>query len=293
MAVLGFSGAVAASLDGNATLLAELDERRRELGLEPLNADPALTRAAAAMVAEVAAAARRLPSRRPAQIAGLSAEDVDLDRHLAAAGYEAESARAVLVVAAGEAADAIATTSRGEEPLAMALAIAELTDVGVGRARFEEVELLTLIFGRAAATAFAERTAPLEDLVALRDELLERVNQARREHDVAALAADECLEGVAQAYADEMLAGGFFDHVSPRGEGVLDRLLAARCKVRRSGENLASGPPSAAAVVTGWLGSPRHRDILLGAGFTRTGFGVAFGAGPAGRQILWVQVVSG
>ncbi len=58
----------------------------------------------------------------------------------------------------------------------------------------------------------------------------------------------------------------------------------------RVGENIAEGQGTAAEVMDGWMGSPRHRDHILALSFREIGIGVAFGKNARGWEIVWVQV---
>lgn len=112
----------------------------------------------------------------------------------------------------------------------------------------------------------------------------ERVNEVRREHDVAPLSFDEEIAAVARAYSRDMAERDYFSHESPEGEGPGDRMeafLPEHC--RRIGENLAKvgrrpGDDREAVVervVSGWMNSPGHRRNVLRESFDEQGIGVA------------------
>jgi len=88
-----------------------------------------------------------------------------------------------------------------------------------------------------------------------------------------------------------MAARGYFDHASPSGETVEDRLQAEGRLCSRPGENIAqtwwreslrgAGPDYidsdetlAEALLIQWKNSPGHRDIMLQAGATDVGLGI-------------------
>jgi uncharacterized protein YkwD len=86
-------------------------------------------------------------------------------------------------------------------------------------------------------------------------------------------------------HAADMVSAQYFDHSSPVGETLADRLdrvnfIPTRSDRWRAAENLAAGSgPSgtAAAIVAGWMNSHDHRIDLLDPSFTMVGIGVARG----------------
>ena len=127
---------------------------------------------------------------------------------------------------------------------------------------------------------------------------LELVNASRAEVGLTALNPSRVLDEAAQAHADDMLARGFFDHVTPEGGTAFERFVAAggdRWAV--SGENIAScsgctapaGDERVTGFHEGWMQSPGHRENILSAGFARFGFGMA----SQGGETYAVQTFSG
>src|SRR5690606_13531909 len=104
--------------------------------------------------------------------------------------------------------------------------------------------------------------------------------------DLEPLTLSDPLNAAAQAHAEDMLARGYYDHLSPEGEDVADRYRAAGGgEWRRVQENIATcspcaGAPGAGLVARlheGWMDSPGHRENILRPGITRFGFGIAAG----------------
>lgn len=126
-----------------------------------------------------------------------------------------------------------------------------------------------------------------EDLAAL---ALSLVNEARAEEGLDPLEQDERLAEAAEAHAKDMLARGYYGHVSPEGETARDRFLEAGGR-RWSvvAENLATcegcetppGPEQIRSFQTGWMQSPGHRENILGRGLDRFGFSLAAEDGSA------------
>lgn len=120
----------------------------------------------------------------------------------------------------------------------------------------------------------------------LRDELEEQLRRVfhriRSERQLAPFAVETTLAGIARDYAAEMLRRGFFDHRSPDGEGMPERVARHhRRLIGLPGENLWAGdgvsssdPPALAErIASDLMGSPGHRENILHADFTHMGVG--------------------
>jgi uncharacterized protein YkwD len=135
---------------------------------------------------------------------------------------------------------------------------------------------------RAQAGACASAAAPLGAVpsVAVEAAVLCRVNAERTARGLVPLRRAGGLETSAQRHAADMVARGYFAHVSPSGGDVEKRArragyLTADCYVL--GENLARAPGDAAsaeAVVAAWMASPGHRSVILDAEFRQAGIGL-------------------
>jgi uncharacterized protein YkwD len=114
------------------------------------------------------------------------------------------------------------------------------------------------------------------------------LNEQRSAHGLSAFGESTVLDRAADAYAADMVKRGFFDHVSPGGGTMLDRIKAAGWVPNGSwsaGENIAWGSGSLAtptSIVDGWMHSAGHRANILSASFTQIGIGVAGGAPQSG-----------
>jgi uncharacterized protein YkwD len=73
----------------------------------------------------------------------------------------------------------------------------------------------------------------------------------------------EELYTAAFGHSSDMARRNYFEHRSPEGKEVSDRVSAARYKWRSVGENLAGGDRSIAEAVQGWLDSPDHCEALM------------------------------
>lgn len=130
-------------------------------------------------------------------------------------------------------------------------------------------------------TTPAVKTAPTSaagDVAAARAAILSLVNEQRATAGCKPLTASSSLDGLAQAFSDDMAARGFFDHTDPDGRTPWDR-AKARGITNLGGENIARGQATAQAVMDAWMNSPGHRANILNCDYTTLGVGVHFGAG--------------
>jgi uncharacterized protein YkwD len=128
-------------------------------------------------------------------------------------------------------------------------------------------------------------------------ELLQRINLARAKARrcgaklfpaAPPLQPNEHLRSAAEEHARDMLKNNYFAHEGHDGSNPAQRVAAAGYSYSIVGENIASGPPTAAEAVDGWIASPEHCENLMDARFTDSG--VAFAASTSGPpRIYWVQ----
>ena len=119
-------------------------------------------------------------------------------------------------------------------------------------------------------------------------------NRARQEHGLQPLRRSRSLARSARRYAAWMLRADYFGH--------LPRIRASR-RFRRLGENLAIRFEDTAVAsevedaarrdaveetISGWLGSPGHRRLLLSRRYTRIGAGCAAGLFRGRPATTWV-----
>jgi uncharacterized protein YkwD len=145
-----------------------------------------------------------------------------------------------------------------------------------------------------AADAPACAGAQLVPALGLSDQLgqatLCLIDARRAAAGVPALSDSPLLDQVASRYAAQMVAEGFFDHVSPAGSTLAARIGAAG-DFAAAGEDLgyADGlDVTPAAMVGAWMGSAPHRANILDPSFTQLGVGVAVGTpgGAAGATYV-------
>jgi uncharacterized protein YkwD len=125
----------------------------------------------------------------------------------------------------------------------------------------------------------------------VRQAFVRKLNAFRSANGKAEVSVSMPLTKASVAHAEDMAARGYFDHASPSGETVEDRLQAGGRQCSRPGENIAqtwwreslrgAGPDYidsdaalAEALLVQWRNSPGHREIMLQAGATDVGLGI-------------------
>jgi uncharacterized protein YkwD len=130
----------------------------------------------------------------------------------------------------------------------------------------------------ATPTKAAPSTPAGDSLASTRAAILSLVNEQRATAGCKPLTASSSLDGLAQAFSDDLAARGFFDHTDPEGHTPWDR-AKARGISNLGGENIARGQADAEAVMDAWMNSPGHRANILNCDYTTLGVGIHFGTG--------------
>jgi uncharacterized protein YkwD len=100
------------------------------------------------------------------------------------------------------------------------------------------------------------------------------INRQRTSRGLPALSANSSLDRSAQAWTNEMVSHHEFTH----GANFAERISTAGFRWSQAGENIASGFPTPASVVAGWMGSTGHCENILNPTFREVGTGVSRGA---------------
>ena len=142
--------------------------------------------------------------------------------------------------------------------------------------------LLVLALVAAAVTTFA---AAFEDL---EDAMVHAVNDVRRERKLPPVTPDPLLSQIARRHSCDMAERGFFQHTTPDGASMADRLSQHGVRYLAAAENLAriDGRDPVSRAVAGWLKSPGHRQNMLSPRFTTTGVGAC----RKGRAVYFTQL---
>ncbi len=208
---------------------------------------------------------------------------------LRSSGYEPNQFVDGLASSNGDPADLVAFW-RQTDPKSLETFLASgLRDFGLAAEAWPNQSIYALV----AATSQTEINQPfveqLSDLETVRQQLLDRVNEERKSRRLGPLRPNRALSSAAQTYADKMMREGFYGHVSPRGDTVLERVQASGYDAERTGENLASGQPTAEQAMDNWMASKGHRDNILAPSFQDVGFGVSVLESEGELKVLWVQ----
>ena len=258
-------------------LLLRLNEERELAGAPPLRLVPVLNQAAQQHAEETGCR-------------GLSGGTEAVQARLEAMGYLSHTWNESFVVSWGDPREVVARwradrRSRGLSP--------QFRDVGIGIAEYRGVPFYAFLFGWHQGDWFARETAALRDLEAVRAEMLARVNAARRSAGLPPLKRSPDLDRAAQEHARDLLARGYYEHLSPEGSTPLSRASAAGYTADLIAENLHQLTAPVEAVLDDWLRSPGHRRNLLDPGARDLGVGLAIGPGygldPDGYRVVWVQ----
>lgn len=137
-------------------------------------------------------------------------------------------------------------------------------------------------FTRSAAAGAPEPT--------MRSALRCLVNVERARHGLRALHASSRLTAAADRHSADMVARGYFAHVTPEGASVADRVrqtgYLGGARDWSLGEDIGWGTGSAstpASIFQAFMHSPPHRRVILDRGFRQIGIGVAPGVPVAGE----------
>jgi uncharacterized protein YkwD len=137
---------------------------------------------------------------------------------------------------------------------------------------------------RTQECADADLVPAADNLDRVRTAVLCLHNEVRARHGLSSLRENARLRRAALGHSRTMVSEGFFDHTTPAGVSMTDRILRARYARRTQGwslgENLAWGTGSLATprgALNAWLDSPGHRANLLDRSYRELGVGVVLG----------------
>lgn len=118
-------------------------------------------------------------------------------------------------------------------------------------------------------------------LASLEEAVLAMVNQERQSRKLAPYRLDKTLTRAARGHARDMIARGYFSHVTPDGKDLHDRLDEVGLEYDWVGENIQRNTQPADRTVQtamGWfMGSAPHRRNILHRHYTRLGISVLEG----------------
>ena len=122
------------------------------------------------------------------------------------------------------------------------------------------------------------------------------LNRQRVRHGLRRLRLHRSLGNAATRYARLMVAKHFFNHVSPGGSTMTQRIERTRylrhTRAWSLGENLAWGAGSSATparIVNAWMHSAGHRANILDDSYREIGIGIALGSPVGGSGATYVN----
>ncbi|MEO8562768.1 MAG: CAP domain-containing protein [bacterium] len=109
------------------------------------------------------------------------------------------------------------------------------------------------------------------------DSIFALTNRERVRADLTPLRRSADLSRAAQVQAEQMASAQKLAHDLPgsRYPSLVSRLRLVKYTSSASGENIAEGYTSGAALVAGWMTSTTHKANILSARYTETGVGSA------------------
>jgi uncharacterized protein YkwD len=122
-------------------------------------------------------------------------------------------------------------------------------------------------------------------------QLLNLINQKRKQIGVAPLRFSGALSNAAQNHIEDMVNIGFFDHTGSNGSQPWDRAKNAGYTSSYVGENMAAGTNTPNGAFQQWLHSPGHRTNMLSPNFTEAGIGYILNAPGSEYNHYWVLVL--
>jgi uncharacterized protein YkwD len=142
----------------------------------------------------------------------------------------------------------------------------------------------TQVAKAARACPDADLDATAGNLGRIRKAILCLHNGIRAQHGLKALRQNKRLRKAAIGHSKDMVRHGYFEHTTPRGVTMLDRILRSRY-VRQDqgwtlGENLAWGTGAYGTprgALEAWMNSAGHRENILRGAYRDVGIGVVIG----------------
>ena len=123
------------------------------------------------------------------------------------------------------------------------------------------------------------------------DQLLVLTNQKRQENGLGPLSLDERLSQAAIGKSNDMLAKGYWAHISPDGITPWAFIKGAGYSYTYAGENLARGYTNSSDVINAWMASDSHKANMLSGNYSNVGFAVVTGSLNGEETVLVVEML--
>ena len=260
-------------------LLVALNYERLRAGLATLRLEPALCTAAAERTAALVTSG------------SLDADEsaiAQVSRRLHGLRYRAERWSEQPVLRRGGARAVLDAWRRLDPERYRAALAADVTDFGAASAIFDGTPLTLLMFALPRHTAFLREARGMGSPAELCAGLVAAANAARARAGLPALVRLPELDRAAQLHAEDLVRRSYYDHTTPEGSRVLERLEASGYRARVAAENLARGPFSPQEAIDRWMLSSGHRSNLLSPRFDRIGAGIVLDERPEKEEFTFV-----
>ena len=123
------------------------------------------------------------------------------------------------------------------------------------------------------------------------DQLLVLTNQKRQESGLGVLTLDQRLSQAAASKGNDMLAKGYWAHISPDGTTPWVFIKGAGYTYTYAGENLARGYTNSSDVINAWMASDSHRQNMLSGNYANVGFAVVTGSLNGEETVLVIEML--
>ena len=105
------------------------------------------------------------------------------------------------------------------------------------------------------------------------DELLNLINEERKNNNLSPLIIDENLQNVARLKAKDLVENNYFSHTSPTYGTPFEMLKSHNISYKTASENIA-GNPSLKGALQSWISSESHKNNILNNDYNYTGIAV-------------------
>jgi len=121
-------------------------------------------------------------------------------------------------------------------------------------------------------------------------EIIDLVNQVRRENSLAVLKENERLDQAARMKAEDMAENNYFAHTSPQGISPWHWFESAGYDYKYAGENLAMDFTTVKSAHEAWMKSQTHRDNILSSKYNEIGVAIVSGKIDGHETLVAVQL---
>ena len=117
------------------------------------------------------------------------------------------------------------------------------------------------------------KISTVNENIALKDELLKLINNARKSNNLNELAKDNSLYDAAQIKSDDMNKNNYFSHTSPTYGTPFELMRDLGISYKSAGENIA-GNSDITAAFNSWMNSENHKKNILSTSYNYIGLGI-------------------